>query len=145
MIINTMKINLKNVRIHNRSQSVIKPYFSLIPLNSLTQLSAIRNNDFPACKNCIHYRPRLFSNDFTSTLNKCDQFGEKNIISDEITYDYADMCRSEESKCGKEGREFKKEPLIILKRFKHAVFRPVTIFCSLSVVYLVSYYIKFLL
>ena len=145
MIINTMKFNGKIVRIHNRSHSIIKPYFSSIPLNSLTRICAIRNNDMPACKNCIHYRPKLFVDEFTSPLNKCDRFGEKNIISDEITYDYADICRSDESKCGKEGREFKKQPLIVLKRLKYAIFRPKTLLCTLSAVYLISYYIKFIL
>ena len=51
---------------------------------------------------------------------------EKHIVTGEITYDYADMCRDDESKCGKSGKEFKKEPRLWLKKLKHIAFRPLT-------------------
>ena len=87
-----MKFNGKIIRMPIRSS-----YTS-------TQIGAIRNVDNPACKNCMYYRTRLFDNDFTSSFNKCSKFGEKDIMTDEITYDYADICRYDESKCGKGGK-----------------------------------------
>ena len=105
----------------------------------------IRNIDIPACKNCVHYRPRLFDSDFTSTFNKCDKFGVKNIVTDKITYNFADACRADENLCGQEGKHFERQPRIWLKKLKHRMFRPLTLFVTLQVCYLVAYYIKFLL
>jgi hypothetical protein len=47
-------------------------------------------------------------------MGRCSKFGEKNIITDEIKYDYADKCREKESLCGKEGKYFEKEDDLIL-------------------------------
>jgi len=104
----------------------------------------IRNIEFPSCKNCVHYRTQIFD-DFTSSSNRCDQFGVKNIVTDEITYSFADACRSDESLCGQEGRYFERQPRLWLKKLKHRMFRPFTLFVTLQVCYLVAYYIKFLL
>jgi len=105
----------------------------------------IRNLEYPACKNCIHYRPSCLRNDFTSTFNKCDNFGVKDVVTDKITYDFADLCRSDQYRCGKEGKHFERQPRLWLKKLKHTIFRPITIFCSIPIVYLVAYYITFLL
>ena len=104
----------------------------------------IRNIDIPACKNCVYYRPRLFG-DFASPLNKCHKFGVKNIVTDEITYYYADIYRTDGSLCGKEGKYFEKEPRLFLKKIKHQIFRPLTILVTISISYLVAYYITFLM
>jgi len=62
---------------------------------------------------CIHYKP----NPLHFGLNKCDNFGEKDIISNKIKYDYATDCRRIEEKCGLSGKEWKEEPNIYLKIF----------------------------
>ena len=81
----------------------------------------IRNANIPSCKSCVHFRPDTFNIDFTSTLSKCNNFGYKNIITDEITYDYADSCRNDETKCGKEGRYFEEEENLNFKIVKHSI------------------------
>jgi hypothetical protein len=80
----------------------------------------IENFHLPSCKNCKFFKPSFTYSDFTSTFNKCEKFGEKNIVTDEITYKYADLCRRDESKCGKRGIFFEEEPNIDLKIFKHS-------------------------
>ena len=117
-----MKFNGKNIRAYNQCNLPIRTSFAS------TQISAIRNVDNPACNHCMYYRTKLFVDDFTSPLNKCSKFGEKNIITGEITYDYADTCRHDEYKCGKVGREFKTERRLWLKKLKHMTFRPLTLF-----------------
>jgi hypothetical protein len=77
----------------------------------------IRNIDFPACKNCIHYKSNNYN--FISPSNRCEKFGNKDIVTDKISYDCADLCRSDESKCGKEGKFFIKEKNIHFKIFLH--------------------------
>ena len=79
----------------------------------------ITNIDLPSCRNCVHFNPSWTSMDFTSSLTKCNKFGNKNIITDEITYDYADLCRDNEEKCGKEGKYYEKDNNINLKIIKH--------------------------
>jgi len=93
-------------------------------LPSLVQSERIiKNINIPACRNCIHYQPEPFYNDFTSSLNKCNKFGDKNIVTDEIRYDFADQCRNDESKCGKEGKYFIEEPNIHMKILKYSVLK----------------------
>ena len=70
----------------------------------------IKNIELPSCRNCMYYKPSMTSFDFTSPFSKCVKFGEKDIISDEIRYKYADSCRNDEQMCGKEGKYFKKSP-----------------------------------
>jgi hypothetical protein len=41
-----------------------------------------------------------------TTLGKCNLFGEINIISGEVEYDYASLVRMSESKCGNKGKYF---------------------------------------
>jgi hypothetical protein len=129
-----MKFNGKIIRIHSLGNLHIRSSFI-----TSTQLSTIRNIDIPSCKDCIYYRTKLFNGDFTSPLNKCSQFGEKNIFTGEIKYDYADTCRNEESKCGKQGIEFKKEPRLWLKNLKHIAFRPVIWIIIMQIGWIVCY------
>ena len=79
----------------------------------------IKNIELPACRNCIHYNPSMLSLDFASPFSKCEKFGEKDIISDKITYKYADSCRNDEQRCGHEGKYFKEEPNVIAKVVLH--------------------------
>jgi hypothetical protein len=81
----------------------------------------IKNINIPSCKNCIHFNPTVFSNDFTSSLGKCNNFGNKDIITDKITYDYADLCRSDESKCGNNGIYFEQDKNIEFKILKYII------------------------
>jgi hypothetical protein len=100
----------------------------------------IRNIDFPSCKNCVYYLPSGLNNDFASSLNKCKNFGAKDVVTGEITYDYATTCRYNENLCGNSGKYYVKEPRIVLKRLKHTIFRPVTILYAVAGLYLVLFY-----
>jgi hypothetical protein len=79
----------------------------------------IKNAYVPACRNCVYYKPSTSYSDFTDSLNRCEKFGEKNIVTNEIRYDFANSCRTDESKCGLEGKYFEEEPNISLKIAKH--------------------------
>lgn len=71
--------------------------------------ATIKNYQVPICQNCIHYRPNLFM----PSLSKCSQFGTKDIVTGEIKYDYADLSRMSEDKCGLEGKQFNETSLIV--------------------------------
>ena len=90
--------------------------FCLIKTND----KIIKNLNTSSCKNCIYFQP--YRGEFDSDLSyisKCEKFGKKNIINDKITYEYADMCRMDESKCGIEGKYFVEEKNINLKIIKY--------------------------
>jgi len=81
----------------------------------------IKNINIPSCRNCKYFQPSIYDTNFASSLNKCNKFGRKDIITDEITHDYADSCRSDKSKCGETGTYFEEEPNINLKILKHKI------------------------
>ena len=78
----------------------------------------IQNINVPACRNCMYYKPSTY-NDFSSSLNRCEKFGTKDIVSDEIDYDFANSCRRDEGKCGKDGKFFVIEENLPAKMMRH--------------------------
>lgn len=76
----------------------------------------IKNGNLNSCKNCIYYKP-----EYTTQLSKCHNFGVKNVVDDTIKYEYAETCRSDELKCGLEGKYFKKDDFAYLKEIKNNV------------------------
>jgi len=92
--------------------------FLLFPMTTSCE-KTIRNINIPSCKKCIHYKPAPYNFDFTSSYNRCEKFGEKDIITDKIKYDFAELCRSNESQCGKEGKYFEEEENLDMKIFLH--------------------------
>jgi hypothetical protein len=95
------------------------PY--LLLMGSASGEKIIKNINIPSCINCIYFQPSIYDTNFASSLNKCNKFGRKDIITDEITHDYADSCRSDDSKCGEKGAYFEEEPNINLKILKHKI------------------------
>ena len=116
----------------------MKILYSLVSLVHSEQI--IKNINVPSCINCVHFKPPYYS-DFTSSLSKCNKFGTKDIITDKIVYtDYADMSRSNEDKCGKEGKYFELEKNVEFKILIHQIIRnsPNIMILSTLVVQLLS-------
>lgn len=93
-------------------------YFFLLSLVNSNAKVIINNKNIPVCRNCIHYKPNSYS-EFSSTISKCNKFGDKDLKTDEIILNYVDNCRSDENKCGKEGKYFEVEPNLQRKIFLH--------------------------
>jgi hypothetical protein len=91
-------------------------FFGLLNQNHLSD-KFIKNVDLPSCKKCIHYLPSVSNLDFDSTLNRCSKFGEKDMITDKIKYDFAESCRRDVEKCGEKGEYFEEEPNLVLTPF----------------------------
>lgn len=94
-------------------------YFLL--MGSASSEKIIKNINIPSCRNCKFFQPSIYDTEFASSLNKCNKFGSKNIITDEIRNDYADSCRTDEKKCGEKGIYFEEEPNINLKILNHKI------------------------
>lgn len=64
------------------------------------------------CANYINYKytyPYDEIYDSTNKLGNCSIFGKQNLVTGEIEYEYASICRINESKCGKEGKYYSKK------------------------------------
>lgn len=91
-------------------------YFFL--LSCINSKLIINNKNIPVCRNCIHFTPNAYS-EFSSIISNCNKFADKDLQTDEIVFNYADNCRSDENKCGIEGMYFEKEPNLQRKIFLH--------------------------
>lgn len=93
---------------------------SYLLFSSINTEKIIKNANFSPCRNCIFYKPRTFQH-FTGGLSKCTKFGEKDVVTGEITYQYVSSCRTDEEKCGTEGKYFveEKQPKLNIKIFLH--------------------------
>jgi hypothetical protein len=104
----------------------------ILLLSLLCSKKIIKNADLPSCRNCIYYEPK-YDNDL-SNLNKCNKFGVKNIISDEINYDFADSCRNDENKCGIEGKYFEEESNLTMKILKYKLLNNIPIIFVFTII-----------
>jgi hypothetical protein len=67
----------------------------------------IKNIKNPICEKCLHFRnfiPDGVNYEYSSGV--CMKFGEKNMITGKIKYNYAIDCRNDVSKCGKDAIYF---------------------------------------
>lgn len=94
------------------------PWLLTLPLIRCDKI--IQNINVPSCRNCMYYKPNIY-NDFSSSLNRCEKFGTKDIVTDEIHYDFADFCRKDEERCGKDGKYFVIEENLPAKMATHFV------------------------
>ena len=97
----------------------------------------IKNININSCRNCIYYIPS--NNNFDSDLGKCEKFGDKNIITNEIKYDFAEFCRNDEEKCGGKGKYFEEEKNINLKIYKYKLMNNITCIKLISVLFLLIF------
>jgi hypothetical protein len=79
-----------------------------------TQKIFIRNTELPNCFNCLHFIE--YKNNYpydpipcNTQYGKCKKFGEVNLITGVIEYDFANNCRNDVNKCGKLGSEYMKK------------------------------------
>ena len=66
-----------------------------------------KTNANSKCTDCLYYEPR--EHPFTNGLSKCRRFGERDRESGCITYEYADLCRKNEQKCGQAAKYFEQK------------------------------------
>jgi len=68
----------------------------------------IKHFSLPVCKDCVYYRPQKDKLDpFKSgDQDKCLKYGEKNVVTGEINYQYADIVRKQDLQCGLKGKHF---------------------------------------
>jgi len=90
-------------------------------MKSVSRPNFIKNNNIPACRNCIYYKPFIYNSDFDGSYSECYRFGKKNIVTNKITYDFTSSCRNDENKCGYNGKYYTEELNLDMKIFNHKV------------------------
>ena len=100
----------------------MKLYSSLLLSSIIYKVTSLSPNIVnigkPVCTNCKFYKPNEYSS-FDSELSNCQFYGKKNIHNGKITYEYAELCRNDEKKCGIEGVSFEEEPNLNMKKNIH--------------------------
>ena len=111
----------------------------LLPLMCSTSNKIIKNIDLPSCRNCIYFTPPLYS-EFTSSISRCEKFGTKDIHTDIVTYEFADLSRKDENRCGLQGKYFEEEKNIQFKMFVFYIIKYVPVASLFLLTILCSYY-----
>lgn len=75
----------------------------------------IRNKELPLCLNCVHFIEHKNNYPYDplpddKIYSRCKKFGEVDIITGTIEYDFAKHCRDNIVKCGKTGSEYTQKP-----------------------------------
>ena len=70
---------------------------------------------FPICTNCVHFLEHKNYYPYDSPpdskeYGQCKLFGQIDLITGVIEYDYAKFCRSDATKCGKNATKFEEIP-----------------------------------
>jgi hypothetical protein len=64
----------------------------------------ITNSNYPVCVKCVHFIPATKAEPYIEPrFGKCKKFGTMSMITGEINYDYASLCRNNDNKCGEKG------------------------------------------
>ena len=75
------------------------------------QLRAVQALEKPRiCKECVHFRPnpKFWGFDKNATVfGYCEKFGKTDLVTGDIEYSFASLCREDDAKCGIDGTHYK--------------------------------------
>lgn len=85
-----------------------RTFFLMLNKNFSTEKTFIRNKALPACFDCLHFIEYCPYDSIPSDkqYSKCKKFGEMDLITGVIEYDFVKYCRDDINKCGKLGSEY---------------------------------------
>jgi len=63
----------------------------------------IKNLDKKSCVNCVCF---IDVTCYPNVYERCNKFGEKNIVTGKINYELASNCRSNKNLCGIDAKHF---------------------------------------
>jgi len=75
----------------------------------IKQVNRIKKFDYPECRKCKHFLPdKTFDNENSQlTFGRCSYFGIKDLVTGEIKYNYASVCRLPYAgECGQYGKYY---------------------------------------
>ena len=83
-------------------------YFLMLSRTMSTGIPSIRNLQYPVCKNCVFFIEHTNNYPYdpvpdNAYYGKCTKFGEMNLVTGCIEYDFAKLCREDVKKCGWRG------------------------------------------
>ena len=88
-----------------------KLIFLTINRTLTSQKIFIKNTKSPICSTCLHFIKHVNNYPYDpisddKQYGRCKKFGEINLITGEIDYDFAKNSRSDNNKCGNFGSEY---------------------------------------
>lgn len=82
---------------------------SLVVSDKFYKKQIITNSQIPACINCFYFKPFYSSGNLLDQKSLCFKYGSKNIVTNNIEYDFAYNMRKNESKCGINAKKFEEK------------------------------------
>jgi len=80
--------------------------FSIL-YNLMCASHIIKNSNYPSCKSCAHFLYYIDEMGRGSyEFSKCSRFGTQHVVSGEIKYDFAELCRNNQNKCNLTGNYY---------------------------------------
>jgi len=90
-------------------------YFIIFKIVSCIDLRGIKNIQYPFCVKCKHFMPEKYyypdDPPPDDRLGKCGLFGEVNIVTGSIEYDFAKHARNDFKRCGIKGSLFENKEI----------------------------------
>lgn len=76
----------------------------------LRKYSETIESRLPFCINCVHFIENIYKYPYEDIPNnkKCKYFGNIDLVTGNITYELASICRDKTDKCGSIGQHFQK-------------------------------------
>jgi hypothetical protein len=109
IIIKTFKDN----KLYNKMNKII--YFIIFKIVSCIDLRGIKNIQYPFCVKCKHFMPEKYyypdDPPPDDRLGKCGLFGEVDIVTGSIEYDFAKHARNDFKRCGIKGSLFENKEI----------------------------------
>jgi hypothetical protein len=76
-------------------------------LSITAKIPHIKNLNYPSCINCAHFTQNVQTH---TDFAKCKKFGRMDLVSGEITYEYASVTRKYDDHCGEKGFFYEEAP-----------------------------------
>ena len=90
-------------------------YIIIFKIASCIDLRGIKNIQYPFCVKCKHFMPEKYyypdDPPPDDRLGKCGLFGEVNIVTGSIEYDFAKHARNDFKRCGIKGSLFENKEI----------------------------------
>jgi len=106
----------------------------------------IKNLHSPKCHMCKHFIPgdsaNLFFASDSHAFAKCKKFGDADLVSGKIKHDYAESCRSIESKCGQNGTRYEFDEFYKAKSDLRGVLNWTVMFSPVALIIFANYFLR---
>ena len=113
-IIHLFPFNIPTIvrKIHNNNSPICESLMrKSVNASFSTEKIFIKNKELPICTNCVHFIEHTNNYPYDPLTNnklygRCKRFGEVDVVTGLVEYEFAEYCRKNSNICGKSGSEY---------------------------------------